>query len=41
MTRVPQGADRVIRTDSDRGVLILADSRFTPPFYREQYPSHW
>ncbi|MCX2779707.1 helicase C-terminal domain-containing protein [Microbulbifer thermotolerans] len=39
--RVPQAADRVIRTDSDRGVLILADSRFTPPFYREQYPSHW
>ncbi len=41
MTRVLQTAGRVIRTESDRGVVILADSRFADPFYRALYPEHW
>ncbi|MCW8127823.1 ATP-dependent DNA helicase [Microbulbifer halophilus] len=41
MTRVLQTAGRVIRTESDRGVLILADYRFDGPFYRALYPDHW
>ena len=41
MTRVLQTAGRVIRTESDRGVVILADTRFTDPFYRALYPEHW
>ncbi|WP_226999775.1 ATP-dependent DNA helicase [Microbulbifer aggregans] len=41
MTRVLQTAGRVIRTESDRGVVILADYRFSDPFYRALYPEHW
>ncbi|WP_334078292.1 ATP-dependent DNA helicase [Microbulbifer sp. M83] len=41
LTRVLQTAGRVIRTESDRGVVILADTRFTDPFYRNLYPEHW
>jgi len=41
LTRVLQTAGRVIRTETDRGVVILADDRFTDPFYRALYPQHW
>ncbi|MFD1217644.1 ATP-dependent DNA helicase [Microbulbifer celer] len=41
LTRVLQTAGRVIRTETDRGVVILADYRFTDPFYRPLYPQHW
>ncbi|WP_231491908.1 ATP-dependent DNA helicase [Microbulbifer sp. HZ11] len=41
LTRVLQTAGRVIRSESDRGVVILADYRFTDPFYRSLYPQHW
>ncbi|MFC6979628.1 ATP-dependent DNA helicase [Microbulbifer taiwanensis] len=41
MTRVLQTAGRVIRTESDRGVVILADYRFADPFYRALHPQHW
>lgn len=41
LTRVLQTAGRVIRTESDRGVLILADDRFAAPFYRPLYPGNW
>ncbi|WP_299597814.1 ATP-dependent DNA helicase [uncultured Microbulbifer sp.] len=41
LTRVLQTAGRVIRTETDRGVVILADCRFTDPFYRDLYPQHW
>ena len=41
ITRVLQTAGRVIRTESDRGVVILADTRFSDPFYRALYPQHW
>ncbi len=40
-TKVLQTAGRVIRTESDRGVVLLIDDRFNQPFYRDLYPSHW
>ena len=41
MNRVLQAAGRVIRTESDRGVLLLIDDRFADPFYRAMLPPHW
>lgn len=41
MNRVLQAAGRVIRTESDRGVLLLIDDRFADPFYRKMLPPHW
>lgn len=40
-TKVLQTAGRVIRTESDRGVVILVDDRFNQAFYRELFPEHW
>jgi len=40
-TRVLQTAGRVIRTESDRGVIVLVDGRFDDAFYRALYPQHW
>jgi len=39
-TRVLQTAGRVIRTETDRGVIALVDGRFQEPFYRENFPQH-
>ena len=41
MTRVLQTAGRVIRSDTDKGVVLLVDQRFREPFYQNLYPSHW
>ncbi len=41
LIRVLQAAGRVIRTEQDRGVLVLVDSRFSQVFYRRLWPSHW
>jgi len=40
-TKVLQTAGRVIRSESDRGVIFLIDDRFYQPFYRDLYPKHW
>jgi len=40
-TKVLQTAGRVIRTESDRGIVLLIDDRFNQAFYRDLYPSHW
>ncbi len=40
-TRVLQTAGRVIRTESDRGVVVLVDQRFSQRFYKELFPPHW
>ena len=40
-TRVLQTAGRVIRTESDRGVVILIDSRYRHTFYQKLFPDHW
>ncbi|TQV70111.1 ATP-dependent DNA helicase [Exilibacterium tricleocarpae] len=41
MTRVLQTAGRVIRRETDRGIILLADHRFSEPFYRHLFPGHW
>jgi len=41
LTRVLQTAGRVIRTETDRGVVVLVDQRFDQPFYHQLYPEHW
>lgn len=41
MNNVLQAAGRVIRTDSDRGVVVLVDDRYASPKYRRLFPAHW
>lgn len=41
MNRVLQTAGRVIRSESDRGIVCLVDSRFSQPRYRHLYPPEW
>jgi DNA excision repair protein ERCC-2 len=39
--RVLQATGRVIRTEADRGIIVLIDERFTHARYRRLFPSHW
>lgn len=39
--KVLQAAGRVIRTATDRGIVLLIDERFTQPQYQALFPSHW
>lgn len=39
--RVLQAAGRVIRTDTDKGIVILVDDRFNRPDYRMLFPPEW
>jgi len=39
--RVLQTVGRVIRTETDRGAVVLVDDRFQAPFYRANFPNHW
>jgi DNA excision repair protein ERCC-2 len=39
--RVQQATGRVIRTETDRGIIVLIDDRFTDARYRQLFPSHW
>lgn len=39
--RVLQAAGRVIRSETDRGVVLLLDERYAAEKYRELAPSHW
>jgi DNA excision repair protein ERCC-2 len=41
MNRVFQAAGRVIRTATDRGVVLLIGSRFSAHQYRTLLPGHW
>ena len=41
MARVSQAAGRVIRTETDRGVVILLGNRFVEPIYRDLFPTEW
>lgn len=41
MNKVLQSAGRVIRTKSDRGVILLLDDRFRAMRYREVFPREW
>jgi DNA excision repair protein ERCC-2 len=38
--RVQQATGRVIRTEIDRGIIVLIDDRFTHARYRQLFPSH-
>ncbi|MDE6013603.1 MAG: ATP-dependent DNA helicase, partial [Anaeroplasmataceae bacterium] len=40
-TKVVQAAGRVIRSEKDRGVVILIDERFSHYHYQELIPTHW
>jgi len=39
--RVLQATGRVIRSETDRGIIVLIDERFTHARYRQLFPSHW
>jgi len=41
MNKVLQAAGRVIRSESDRGAVLLIDERFTHAAYKNLFPSHW
>ncbi len=41
MNRVMQAAGRVIRTENDRGVVVLIDQRFGEPAYKKMMPYWW
>jgi len=39
--RVLQATGRVIRTEVDRGIIVLIGERFTHARYRHLFPAHW
>jgi len=41
LNKVIQAVGRVIRSETDRGVAILLDDRFTTRRYRQLYPKEW
>ena len=41
MNKVLQSAGRVIRTERDKGVILLLDERFQERRYREVFPREW
>jgi len=41
MNKVLQAAGRVIRTETDRGAVLLIDERFNRQAYRALFPSSW
>ncbi len=41
MSRAVQAAGRVIRSGTDRGLIVLMDSRFLEPAYTRAMPSDW
>ena len=41
MNKVLQAAGRVIRTEEDKGVIMLLDERFMQRQYQEIFPREW
>ena len=41
MNKVLQAAGRVIRTEEDKGIIVLIDSRFSDLEYRNLFPKEW
>lgn len=39
--RVLQATGRVIRAETDKGIIVLIDERFTHSRYRSLFPNHW
>jgi len=41
MNKIIQAAGRCIRTENDRGVIVLMDNRFMWPLYAQTFPISW
>lgn len=41
VNKVMQSAGRVIRSEEDRGVIVLIDQRYQTPYYRKALPRDW
>lgn len=41
MNKVMQSAGRVIRTETDRGIILLLDERFAQYQYKQTFPREW
>lgn len=41
MNKVLQACGRVIRRESDRGIVVLIDDRYQTPQYKSLFPEHW
>jgi DNA excision repair protein ERCC-2 len=41
MNRVVQSAGRIIRTETDRGIFVLLDRRFSYENYMSLFPRDW
>ncbi|MGE5808991.1 MAG: ATP-dependent DNA helicase [Nitrospirota bacterium] len=41
MSRAVQAAGRVIRSETDRGLIVLMDNRFVQPIYSRSMPADW
>jgi len=41
MQKVLQAGGRVIRSETDQGILVLVDDRYNEPAYRWLLPEHW
>jgi len=41
LARVFQAAGRVIRTENDRGAILLIDTRYSHSQYRDLFPQEW
>lgn len=41
LNNIFQASGRVIRSATDKGVVLLIDSRFSWPKYRQYFPPHW
>ncbi len=41
MNKVLQAAGRVIRSEADRGMVLLVDERFSHRTYKNLFPKHW
>lgn len=41
LTKTMQNAGRCIRSETDRGVLVFLDERYTRPQFFRCFPSHW
>ena len=41
MAKAIQAAGRVIRSEKDRGLIVLIDNRFVQPAYSRSMPSDW
>lgn len=41
MNKILQSAGRVIRSEEDKGAILLVDDRFTSPRYRKLFPREW